>query len=37
MSRNTSRTSKPLSNDWKISCGIDKSWFKEESPGLKPD
>ena len=36
-SRNTPPTSKQLSKDIKISCVIDRSWFKQESPGLNPD
>ena len=37
MSRNRPQTSTSLSNDWYISCVIDKSWFMQESLGLKPD
>ena len=37
MSRNILRTSKPSSNDWYISWVFDKSWLRQEFPGLKPD
>ena len=37
ISRKTPLTSRPLSNESQISWVIDKSWFTQESPSLKPD
>ena len=37
ISKNTPRTSKPLSKDLYISCVIERSWLTQESPPLKLD
>ena len=37
ISRNISQTSYPLSNSFKISWLIERSWMMQESPDLNPD